>query len=767
MDFVRIQNRKTWIEQIPKLYPHTTKWINFWKDQKRKCIEGKWEQDFDEWRYMPGHLHFYVHFCTIVDWDPILKLNKNIRPLLRDIEWEFAYLQLCCKGFSGFENDDEISCHRDLLLYERDKISSDRLHHTCFKSDGAVKKYEDPLQYVRRRHKNNLGLPLYENEAMNAMVLGSRGGGKSYYWTLATLKHNMLFDGKKYYTKDKSISDSFIASFHSSKSGKTIRLIPKSLDEMMSSPDMGAYGNPEDSNFVPHPFYKKLTGSLSEGNGGRPYAHRVKTRTSNAGWKETQGSKIVHGIITADNPETSAGERNDTTLVEEVGLIPNVISFHLSNEATQKRGIKFGWTAYIGTAGNMKKIRETRMMFLNPKEYDIISYIDDYENTGEIGFFLPSYYTDNRFKDHNGNTKVEEAKEYFERRRASKSSNPENLRGEIMNYPMVPSEMWISDSFNVLPANEASEMEDRLSRIKTGTPVDLYWTDGEEVDYRVNPTAQIVPYPYRQHKDKPEGTVCIYDFPYKDPSTGKVPNDAYIIGFDPYATDSEKDARNSFGAAYVMLHPKYYDKVSSQNIIAASYVGRPAMGRQVLLENLEKLIALYGNPIRGLYYENDRGDHVKLYFQNKNKLHLLAMDRVTQSVKGKASKYGWNMGNQHKKLDRINELSDFLKTVDNIDGKKLMRIHRITDIFLHREIQMYDVESKANYDRLVALIGCVVGVNNTYNETKNKLQKENSKLTFLTNNKRIKIKNEKGLHRSATNRKAEKSKRIPSRKRYY
>lgn len=745
MKFTVIENRERWLEKVPQdMYPYSSRWINFWRDQKKKCIEGKWEKDFDGYRYMSGPLFFYIHYCTIIDFDRNLQINKKIRPLLRDTEWEYSYLQMVCKGFSGFEEDQEVCCNITLKKYYEGKVDKSSLTKDCYNSEGSLKEYEDAITYIRRLHDHPKGKPIYMNEAQNAMILGSRGGGKSYYWALAGLKHNVIFDGKKYYIKDKSVSDNIIVSGESSKSGKTIRLVPTSINVMKTSTELGAYGKETDSDFVVHPFYKEFTGDLKQGNGSNPFAHRYKVKSEKGGWTIHEGSKIVHGVITIDSPEVSAGERVEFTLVEEVGLISNITTFHMSNEASQIRGIKYGYTTYIGTAGNMKKIREARNLFTNPHDYDIVAYDDDYEFKGSIGFFLPAYYTNNRFKDEHGNTKVDEAKAYYLERREQRRGNQDKYQGEIMNYPLVPSEMFITDSFNILPAGEASKMEEFLTRNKVGATIDLFWVDGDKVDYKVN-NKQEVPYPYRPEKDNAEGTIVIYDMPikvpYRDKINGKLeyytPKDAYIVSLDPYATDSEKDSRNSLGASYVMINPRYHDYLKTKHIIAASYIARPAMGRKVFLQNLEKLLAFYGNPVHGLWYENDRGDHVKDYFEKKNKLHLLAIDRVSQNIRSNVTRYGWNMGNGHKKIDRIDTLADFLCSESTIMGEKKMNIHRIPDLYAHREIIRFDVDSKANYDRLVGLIGCAVGLKNSYNSLKEEMQEKHTsnRLDFLANNK--------------------------------
>lgn len=750
-NFVVIENRQTWLEDIRSdLVPNTPKWIDYWRQQRKQCIEGVWRKDFGKWRYMPGPLYFYIHYCTLVNFDKVQRVNRKMRPSLRDIEWERGYILSCCKGFSGFKGDNEFTCHTDMKLYEEGNLEEGRIHFSCYKEDGSLKKYVDPYEYIRKLFSKDMGTPYYFNDAKNNLELGSRGGGKSYWLALAIFKYNLIFDGKKYYSRERTISENFIASSSSSRSGETIKKMTASINEMMSSNEMGAYSKPGRKDFVPHPFYKSFSGSTSENNGKNPYRHYYRIRDTKGGWEEYEGSRLVHGVITSENPETSAGTRNDATGVEEVGLVHNIMAFHGSNNATQIReGIKFGFSWYAGTAGNVKKIRETSEIFTTPDDWDMISFDDIYENTGKrICFFLPSYYVNPRFKDEHGNTDVKSAKKYYEDKRERLKNNPKALMAEKMNFPLVPSEMWVTEAFNAFPLMEAEARQNEIAGLKKGFGVDLFWKTETEVDMVVN-SKEVVPFPYRKEYD-PESTVFIYELPIKvptreeDPVTGemrvvkKTPKDAYVIGLDPYATDTEKDHRNSFGAAYVMLNPKYIEYAKTDNLIAASYIARTAGGRDIFLGNLEKLICLYGNPVRGLWYENDRGDHVRDYFIKKQKKFLLAIDTASISPKSKSISYGYKIGSRMKKLDRIDKLADFLKRWFTINGERRMAVSCISDPHLLQEIRVFDIDSDTNFDRIMGLIGCVIGINNIYNELRNELKngkKKSDRLSFFKNNK--------------------------------
>lgn len=139
---------------------------------------------------MPGKLYFYVNFSTIKLNKAGSKVKSFGRPLLRDIEWMFFYLWEETRGFSGFLEDEDISCHRDL---DNPDITNEDLLDLCLDDAGQIdpikkynlfrkeldadgnlirKKYVRAREYLRTVHPRNLGRPLYFNEAKNFLMLG-------------------------------------------------------------------------------------------------------------------------------------------------------------------------------------------------------------------------------------------------------------------------------------------------------------------------------------------------------------------------------------------------------------------------------------------------------------------------------------------------------------------------------------------------------------------------------------------------------------------
>ena len=53
-----ISNEAFILKEIPKLHPASEEYLLFWREEKKKCIEGCWIGGV----WMPGNLYFYVNY---------------------------------------------------------------------------------------------------------------------------------------------------------------------------------------------------------------------------------------------------------------------------------------------------------------------------------------------------------------------------------------------------------------------------------------------------------------------------------------------------------------------------------------------------------------------------------------------------------------------------------------------------------------------------------------------------------------------------------
>ena len=94
---------------IPEFNPVSQHYerVSWWREQKRRCIEGYWVDG----KWCPGVLYFYVNFWNI-EVESKNSLGKTIgRPWFRDLEWDKGYIMAEARGFSGFADDPEFTCN--------------------------------------------------------------------------------------------------------------------------------------------------------------------------------------------------------------------------------------------------------------------------------------------------------------------------------------------------------------------------------------------------------------------------------------------------------------------------------------------------------------------------------------------------------------------------------------------------------------------------------------------------------------------------------
>lgn len=769
-NWIKIESRNTWITEIPKYHPDSTKYLDFWREEKKKCIEGVWKLDFDKYRYMPGYLYFYINFCRILDVDESTKTRSSIRPLLRDIEWEIAYMHLEARGFSGWKEDNkytslllvkEYEKSKDIKILNRLRTSLDRSNNLTYKEafidndvTKVLKKFTPIRENIRDLHNETLGPPLYMNNAGDEMIFGARGSGKSYFVGLGINLHEICFDGAKYYTED-SISKPKevhlnIGSWESNKSSELCEKIELCMNAFATDEELGVWGDEASEDYTPMPFYKTMSGSLTPNNSKSPWMHQYEKKIGGRWLKFGTKSKIVHTNY-KDNPTAAAGGRYTVMTVEECGLHPELTLTHNSNVACCERGsIKFGSMIYIGTSGDIEKVKESRKMFMDPESYNIVSFDDDYENSGKIGFFIPAYYANNSFKDSNGNTNIEEAIEYYKERRAKAraSKDSANMEGELMNYPIKPSEMFLTKKGNILPI---VELEGQLTDVIMDKNRRLHQTIGtlvfdskQDSGIRFRPDLEskdspIVDYPTPKHQSL-EGALIIYEAPITELVNGKlVTPDIYVIGHDPVNSDTE-GAGLSLSAIHVFKMPKDLKKYGGNEIVA-TYIGRPYLGRDPINEMLEKLCMWYGNHNRMLNFE--RGGNVKEYFEKKHKLNLLMVQPITvlsSKSSGTTSRtllYGTSLQSFEQKFEALKYVREWLLEPrgDAEDGRTIRNLNLIRDTRLLQEMIAFDFEG--NFDSVMAFAECIVALREKYNQYQNEIIKqtneENNILSFLNN----------------------------------
>lgn len=350
-------SRQEFLVEVPRLYPNTDEHINFWRKERKRCIEGYWASGY----WMPGKLYFYVNYSTIklnVQGSKVKSLGK---PWLRDIEWMFFRLLEEARGFSGFEEDQFYSCHEALtqqnlsdeeiiLRYCTDEATGElipsKFNNIYLDETLARKKYVSPREYIAKQHVTNLGRPLYNNQSKNLFMIGARGYGKSYMMGGGVVTHEFLFDGLTQYIpqKDTNTSSEIVVGAGDAKySSDTLEKVRLTIENLPGSVEI----NGKD---FPAPFSKKFTGSWYPGK-----TIKAEYRKKIGGnWKKVGTKSSIKHRTFKDNPFAANGTRPGIMLFEEVGMFDNLKESYVASVECQRNGDdKFGTMVFIGTGGDM------------------------------------------------------------------------------------------------------------------------------------------------------------------------------------------------------------------------------------------------------------------------------------------------------------------------------------------------------------------------------------------------------------------------------
>lgn len=490
----------------------------------------------------------------------------------------------------------------------------------------------------------------------------------------------------------------------------------------------------------PAPFYKKYRGTWKSADKiVAEYRKKVK------GSKVTVGSRSsIRHVSWNANPYAAQGGRNNIMVYEEIGMAPEALEVHSATKDTMiLGGTKFGTMIYIGTGGAMSSggTLSAYEMFYNPEDYDIVSFDDTYEFKGKIGYFVPTTYTHNSCRDENGYLDTEAALKRVEYER-SKQKNSIAYADEVQNNPLIPSEIFLVKTGNIFPT---TEIKARLGEIENNShllekKVLLYFDKNNpqynNINYKLDLENELVAinnWPWKDTSGNKEGCVVIYELPQL--IDNRVPEDAYIIGHDPFKDNAE--GGSSLASIYVLKTNKYFDKLG-YNEVVAEYIGRPFYGSDVVNDILLKLSLFYGNA--KVYFENNVGN-VKDYFEKHNMLHLLA-NKPTTVLTSSANKttsglvYGYTLGNREVKLRALGYVRNWLL---EIREEGTYNFSKIPSKILLQQMLQFNLEG--NFDAVMGFVGCIIGLNERFNQYEDRVKEmgmeNNTDFDFIINNSKL------------------------------
>ena len=728
-----IKSIKDFVVEHPVYVPGTPKYESYWIEQAKYAVYGKWGHDGNGYRWMPPDLYFYINMCVIKDQDDEMGMEIETRPQLRDLEWYMFYLFQEADGFSGFDGDDEYTCYEIIKkiengekLSKKEEILLEKHHHFVTNSKGAYKKYRSPREYLFETKSKPLGNPTYLNERKDILILGSRGFGKSFsvagkvaheFCTYGAKTLDAFLNKKSQTTivvgaEDTKYSDEFLEKF-------------EAMYEYIRR-NVGAYH--KDGHEVNGVFWYTYEGSLRNTT-GKPFTTRVSLKGGKG--KTTAGSKIVH-VNYKNNPQAAVGHRARLIVVEEVGLLANFKDVRSANDAVQKRKTKFGYSIYIGTGGNVKKIEQVRKAFYKPEANNLIAVEDEFTGSKEkIGVFIPAYYRNNLFRDEFGNLDIDSAfDEEVRIRKELYKKDKTAYEDYALSYPMIPSEMFLSNEGAVF---DVYDIMNRIAYLESGgyeashgmlhyvddTKTTVYWTEDLENKY-----PKIIRFGDEKDLGNLETCYNIYEHPKKYISEDRA-TPLYITLYDPVHRD---ESGSSLAVAFVFKFFDYDDYDSIQFNVVAEWIGRTKFVEDAH-ERVLKLARYYNSKI--LF--DDSGDF-KRYCRMTGRLGMLQRtpNFINENYMSKKTDYGIKIvPGMRPDLEMF--ANDLLRTIVRKDEVIKGNKYFIKNIRMQDEIRSFRLleellyyRRQGNYDYVSALFLLALYVRGL-NLDKNHLRKEEEK----------------------------------------
>lgn len=695
------------VGELPSLNPVSKQYRDFWDEQIRFCIDGKWVEYEGDYRWISGPCYFYVNFWHIMrnDGKGKSKTKGKSKPLLRDLEWIKSYVYATVRGFSGFEGDDAYTCHRilesplDINLRLEELADDEEKSHTLasiYSLSGELKTYKPALEYLYEYKERDLGKPLFYNQALNLVDVESRGGGKSYTGSGMLVGHNFLFDGamdydewrEKIKEKKPLFSETLIGAIGTNYTKDLISKVKFGLENLEGGFIFNGVS-------YPAPLSKKYTDDWSSGSSvEQKYRKKIGGQ-----WIDFGSRSKIHHRTFKDNAFAANGTRAGINILDEAGFMYNLEEvLGQMAECTADGADKFGTIWITGTGGDMDggATESLKAVFYDPVANSCLAFDDMFENTGrKIGFFIPAWMTLNQYKDALGNTNKERALGFLmkvrETKNAGKSKKP--LHDELQQRPIYPSEAFLLSEGNIFPS---AELKAHLNWLEASTDGDIIGQSGELVvqsdgtlswEPFMDKRRRYIDYPAKEDDDL-EGCIQIWEHPEEGTAYG-----FYVGGCDPINQEKGPNTA-SLGSMFILRRGMPGN--GGIDKVVAEYSGRPEVTSN-FNENCRKLIAYYKGQ---LLWENNLPG-LRTHFERHHSLQYLA---YTPSVlKANASTSVNRVYGQHMTKPVREELELAVRDwLVESTGDGRLNLHQICSVPLIKELIAYN--DHGNFDRVDAFL---------------------------------------------------------------
>ena len=324
------------------------------------------------------------------------------------------------------------------------------------------------------------------------------------------------------------------------------------------------------------------------------------------GYKKPNGAiggsmNQVLGVSAKDDSDKLRGKRG-WILYEEMGTFDGLLELYdVTRKSVEDGDYTFSCMYLVGTANNKESsFLSAKKLLYAPESYNIQSVPNVYDKKGSgkdtFGFFFPAYINRAGCYNKDGISDVIKAllQVLMARYKSKYGADPTSVLRVIAEDPITPAEAIIKVKDAYFPIASLQERADTLDKnpslyddIYVG---ELYTTGTGEIEFRPTDDIPIRTYPV---DNDTKGALEIYSMPKKD-REGKVFNDRYIIGVDPY--DNDQAESHSLYSIFVL--DTFIDD------LAAEYTGRTNFADEAH-DMVLKLCIFYN--AKALYESNKKG----------------------------------------------------------------------------------------------------------------------------------------------------------------
>lgn len=434
-------------------------------------------------------------------------------------------------------------------------------------------------------------------------------------------------------------------------------------------------------------------------------------------------SQII-GVTCKDNPGAIRGKDGTLILFEEGGKFPNLKATYAATKPTVEDGMFVtGMMIIFGTGGGEDTWwGDFEEIFYNAEAYGMLAFENIWDEGAmgnTCGFFAPVYDNMPGFMDKDGNSLVEEAKQFEQATRQHIKDNAtdnKTLDDHTAENPMNPAEAFQVSGDNIFPVVKIASQEQKVKHnpdikylAREGVLIGnhhgkiVFKTNVELKAEGLKTHSPINDWPIKKNTDL-TGCIVEWEPPYHDMSGMRIGN-LYQIWHDPFGMD--KDGKNltmkdSLGTAYVYERTNNFTP-SKGNKLVAAYVGRT----ETMDEYNHQLFLLAQRYKAEILFENDRGT-VYQYAKTHKLLEYLADEPDMLWVKELSGKHGRNKGmhmDDKRKAKGAVYLRDLLLSKvgsNTLTGEAVTFLDYIYDLGLLTELRKWF--SSGNFDRVSALL---------------------------------------------------------------